>query len=289
MILVTGASGNVGGAVLGRVCQSGSPVTAMFRSEADARTASPAMRTVIADFGDKESLSRAFAGVDSLFLVCSPIPQLVELESNAIKVAKEAGVRHVVLNSAMGAGFWPKSFPKWHTEAETVLRDSGVPYSILRPNTFMQNIVGYFSSTIQTQDAFYSSMGNSRVSLIDVEDIADAACALLTSGNPQNETYELNGPEALTYTEVAERISQVCGRAIRYVDFPRSEQRSALFNAGMPEWLVQALGELNEYYLAGHGGEVTDTVERLTGHKPKSLGEFLKINIGGFIKRAATA
>lgn len=289
MILVTGASGNVGGAVLGRVRQSGSPVTAMFRSEADARSASPAMRTVIADFADKESLSRGFAGIDSLFLVCSPIPQLVELESNAIAVAKEAGVRHVVLNSAMGAGFWPKSFPKWHTEVEIALKRSGVPYSVLRPNSFMQNILGYFAGTIQTQDAFYSSMGSSRVSLVDVQDIADVACALLTSGNPQNETYELNGPEALTYAEVAERISQVCGRAIRYVDLPRSEQRSALLNAGMPEWLVQALGELNEYYLAGHGGEVTDTVGKLTGNRPKSLDEFLKANIGAFTKRAATA
>src|SRR5437588_3178293 len=113
MILVTGASGNVGGAVLKSVLETSSPVAAMYRSEADARNAPTRARTVIADFGDRESLRLAFAGVDSLFLVCSPVPQLVELESNAIEAAKAASVKYLVLNSSTGADQWDKSFPKW--------------------------------------------------------------------------------------------------------------------------------------------------------------------------------
>src|SRR5579872_2015884 len=99
MILITGASGNVGGAVLKKVLESGCRVSAMYRSEADARSAPAGVSAVLADFADKDSLRRAFENVDSLFLVCSPIPQLVEFEGNAIEITREQGVKHVVMNS----------------------------------------------------------------------------------------------------------------------------------------------------------------------------------------------
>ena len=289
MILITGASGSVGGTVLKKVLASGAKATAMYRSEGDARGASTTAATVIADFTDKDSLRRAFKGVESLFLVCSPIPQLVELESNAIEVAKENGVRHLVLNSSLGAGQWDRSFPKWHTEVEHILEGSGVPYSIVRPNSFMQNITAFFAQTIQTQDAFYSSMGNSRASFIHVQDIADVVAALLATGKPQNKAYELNGPEALSYSNVADRISRIAGRTIRYVDIPMSEQKKAMLGAGMPEWQAQALLDLQEYYLQGNGGELSDDVQRITGHPPRNLDQFLTDNASAFSKRAATA
>ena len=289
MILVTGASGNVGGMVLATVRESGRPVTAMYRSESDTRPAPFGVRTVIADFADKDSLRQAFNNIESLFLVCSPAPQLVEFESSAIEVAKEAGVRHLVLNSAAGAGQWNKSFPKWHAEVERVLAASGLGYSIVRPNSFMQNITAFFARTIQAQDAFYSSMGDSRVTLVDIQDIADVVTALLVSGSPENQAYELNGPEALTYSEVAARISRVCGRSVRYVDIPMAEQKKAMLSAGMPEWQAQALLDLQEYYLQGNGGELNDDIQRVAGHAPRSLDAFLSANASAFSKRAATA
>lgn len=288
MILVTGASGNVGGMVLKKVLESGLPVTAMYRAQADARNAPTKARVVIADFADKDSLRKALIGIDAMFLICSPIPQLVEFESNAISVAKDVGVKHIVNNSALGAGYWDKSFPKWHTAVESVLQRSGVGYSIVRPNTFMQNIPAYFAGTIQSQDAFYSSMGNSRVSFVDVQDIADVVAALL-SRKPQNRIYELNGPEALTYYEVAERLSKICGRTIRYVDLPMAEQKKALLASGMPDWMAQALLDLQEYYVRGNGGALTDDIQQVTGHAPRSLDQFLKENVSAFSKRVATA
>lgn len=289
MILVTGASGTVGGMVLRKVVESGASVAAMYQSESEARDVSPKTRAVIADFADEDSLRYAFKDVQSLFLVCSPIPQLVEFESNAIEVAKECGVKNLVLNSALGAGKWNKSFPKWHTETERVLEQSGVPYSIVRPNSFMQNITAFFAQTIQTQDAFYSSMGKSRASLIDVQDIADVVAALLTSGKPENRAYELNGLEALSYYDVADKISRICGRTIRYIDIPMSEQKKAMLNAGMPEWQAQALIDLQEYYVQGNGGELNNDVQRITGHPPRNLDQFLAANASAFSKRAATA
>jgi uncharacterized protein YbjT (DUF2867 family) len=288
MILVIGASGNVGGTVLQKVLESGNPVAAMYRSQKDAREVPGGAKPVIADFAEKDSLRRAFKDIDSMFLVCSPIPQLVELESNAIEVAKQAGVRNVVVNSSAGAGRWDKSFPKWHAEVEHVLEASGLGYSIVRPNSFMQNIPAFFAGTIQSQDAFYSSMGNSRVSLVDVQDIADVAAALL-SGKPENKIYELNGPEALTYYEVAERISRIAGREIRYVDIPMSEQRKVLLSSGMPEWQADALLGLQEFYLQGNGGTLTDDIQRVTGHAPRNLDQFLAANVSAFSRRVATA
>src|SRR5215467_3713375 len=124
----------------------------------------------------------------------------------------------------------------------------------------MQNITAFFAGTIQAQDAFYSSMGNSRVSLIDVRDIADVSAILLASGTAQNRIYELHGPDALTYNEVAQRISKLCGRTIRYVDIPMSEQKKALVGSGIPDWQAQALIDLQDYYRHGYGGECNDEI-----------------------------
>lgn len=288
MIFVTGASGNVGGSVLKAVLKRGGTVTAGYRNPEDARSAPDRAKTAIADFSDKGSLRRALANVDALFLVCSPVPQLVELESNVIDISKEIGVRHVVLNSSAGAGRWGKSFPKWHTQAEEKLRQSGVPFSILRPNSFMENILAFYAPTIRTQDAFYAAMRESRVSFVSVEDIAESAAGLL-DGKAENGVYEINGPEAVTYSELAERITQVSGRPVHYVDLSIDDIKKSLLSTGMPEWQATALVELQEYYLTGRGGELTSDVQQLTGHAPKPLNSFLSENAAAFRKQAATA
>jgi uncharacterized protein YbjT (DUF2867 family) len=103
MILITGASGTVGGAVLAEVARSGEKLRAMYRSKREADKAPGGTEAVIADFSDKASLVPALRGVESVYLVCSPIPQLVQLEVNAIEASEAAGVRRIVLNSALGA------------------------------------------------------------------------------------------------------------------------------------------------------------------------------------------
>jgi len=164
MILVTGASGTVGRPVLEEVAKTGKPVKAMYRGAEDARNAPAGVATVIADFADKASLAKALQGIDTIYLVCSPIPQLVELENNVIQACKQAGVAYVVLNSALGAGDYPKSFPSWHRQVEDKLKASGLPYAILRPNSFMQNIAAYMAPSIRAQSAFYSAMGDAKLS-----------------------------------------------------------------------------------------------------------------------------
>ena len=276
MILITGASGSAGSAVLDEVRRRGAQHKAMYRSEEDSKKAPAGTRTVMADFADKESLRKALDGVDALYLVCSPIPQLVELEGNVIDASREAGVKHLVLNSALGAGDYPKSFPSWHRVVEDKLKAAGFGYTIFRPNSFMQNILAFMAPSIRQQGAFYSAMGNARTSYLDLRDIGAAvAKALVTPKDHAGQAYELNGPEAVTQAELAGKISRACGRPVKFVDIPEEAQRNSMLGLGMPQWQVDALLDLQRYYIGGQGGEVTDILARLLGRPPITLDQFL--------------
>src|SRR5260370_1121771 len=129
----------------------------------------------LADFSDKPSLAAALRGVESAYLVCSPIPQLVQLEGNAIEASEAAGVRQIVLNSALGAGDYGKSFPSWHRMVEDKLKATKIAHCIIRPNSFLQNALTYYAPGIRAQGAFYGAMRNARTSYLDVRDIATVA------------------------------------------------------------------------------------------------------------------
>ena len=275
MILVTGASGVAGGAVLKEVLKTNKPLRAMYRSPEDAAKAPANVPAGIADFGDKPTLRRILEGVDTVYLVCSPVRELVELEGNMVDACQEGGVRHVVLNSALGAGDYPKSFPSWHRKVEDKLKASGLEYTILRPNSFMQNILTYFAPGIRAQGAFYAAIGNARTSFIDVRDVAAVAANTLTSPGHTGKTYELNGPEALTYADVAQKVSRATGQKVQYVEIPVEQQQQAMLDQQMPEWLVTALLDLQAYYIGEQGGEVDGLLANLLGRPPARMDRFL--------------
>jgi uncharacterized protein YbjT (DUF2867 family) len=287
VILITGASGTVGKTVLAEVARSGEKHRAMYRSKEDAAKAPAGTETVIADFSNQGSLAAALRGVESVFLVCSPIPELVQLESNAIEASEQAGAQRMVLNSALGAGDYDKSFPSWHRKVEDKLKAAKMAHCILRPNSFLQNVPAFYAPSIRAQGAFYSSMGNARTSYLDVRDIATVAAKALANSEHDGKTYELNGPEALTFAEVAERISVHTGVAARYVDIPAEAQRKAMLDQGMPEWQVTALLELQAYYTGGSGGTVDGVLEGLLGRRPVTMDQFLEEFAGEFRPQAA--
>src|SRR5258705_12344323 len=291
MILVTGASGNVGKMVLQEVAKSGAKHRAMYRSADEAAKARSGTETVIADFAKPETLKAALRGVDSVcvYLVCSPIPELVQLESNVIDACVAAGVKHVVLNSALGAGDYDKSFPSWHRKVEDKLKGPRVSWTILRPNSFHQNVVAFFAPTIRTQGAFYNSMRDAKNSFLDVRDIATVAAKALAAGEHAGKIYELNGPEAINYTELAKKVSKVAGREVKYVDIPMDAQKKAMLDQGMPEWLTTALLDLQQYYVNGKGGETDGLLQKFLGRAPITMDEFLKENLAEFRPQAAKA
>jgi uncharacterized protein YbjT (DUF2867 family) len=158
---------------------------------------------------------------------------------------------------------------------EDKLKASGLACTILRPNSFMQNILAYYAPSIRTEGAFYAAMGNARISFIDVRDVATAAAKTLTQPGHAGNTYELNGPEALTYAGVAEKISRACGRKVQYVDISAEQQKKSMLDQGMPEWLVTALLDLQAYYTGGKGGEASDVLASLLGRSPTTMDQFL--------------
>ncbi len=288
MILVTGASGTVGKSVLDKVARSGAKHRAMYRSREEAAKAPAGTETVIADFADQASLAAALRGVEGVYLVCSPVPDLVQLEGNAIAASESAGVQRMVLNSALGAEDYPKSFPAWHRKVEDKLKATKLRYCILRPNSFVQNVVTYYAPSIKALGVFYAAMGNAKTSYLDVRDIAAVATQAL-QGRHDGKTYELNGPEALTCAEVADKISLHAKVPARYVDTPVDTLRKAMVDQGMPEWQANALLDLQAYYTGGQGGTVDGVLQGLLGQAPITMDDFLEESAGEFRGRTATA
>ena len=248
----------------------------MYRSEADAENVPRGASAVVADFADRRSLAKALDEITRVFLVCAPVPQLVELETNVIELCRPRDLEHLVLNSALGAGTFDASFPAWHGKVEHNLERSGVAYSVLRPNTFMQNVANYYAPTIRSQGAFYAALEDAPISYIDVRDVGAFAARLLTTETGQGRTYELNGPEALTCDEIAARLTRFTGRPVRYVNVPPAELKKSMLGAGMPQWQADALRELQRYYAEGNGGQTDNVVRQMLGRDPIRFDQFLK-------------
>src|SRR6516162_3104062 len=215
MILITGASGNVGKEVLQQIIPTGVEVRAAFQSVSKAAGAPSGVEIVSLDYNQAETLQTALKGVDRVFLVGPPTAQLPALECKAIEVIAQSDVRQVVKLSAMGGR--EAIFPRQHAQSEEYIQAAGVPFTFLRPNGFMQNMVNYNVTTINTQSAFYGSEGDGRVSHIDIRDVAAVAVKALTEDGHVGKAYTLTGPEALTNKEIAHILSQELGREIRFV------------------------------------------------------------------------
>lgn len=289
MILITGASGSVGREVVREMLKTGKEFRAMFRSKEEAAKAPQSVRTVVADFSNAVSLQSALQGVDRVFLVCSPIRELVELEGNVIDASKKAGVKRIALNSALGAGDYDKSFPSWHRKVEDKLKASGMEFVILRPNGFMQNTITYLAPSIRAQGAFYDAMGDAKTSLVDVRDVAAVAAMTLTTNEHPGKIYELNGPEALTQDEIAKRIAEKSGRAVSHVNIPREAHQKAMLDLGIPEWQVKALLELQDYYVGGRAAKVDGLIDKLLGRPARTMDQFLIEFAGEFREQKANA
>ena len=228
-ILITGASGNVGKEVLKQIAQTGPQVRAAFQSVNKAAAPS-GVEIVTVDYNQPETLRTALKGVERVFLVGPPTAQLPALERKAMEVIAQSDVRQVVKLSAMGGR--EAIFPRQHAQSEDYILSSGVPYTFLRPNGFMQNIVNYNAPTINAQNAFYGSEGDGQVSQIDLRDVAAVAVRALTEDGHVGKAYTLTGPQALTNREIAQILSDKLGREIRYINLQPAQLKDALLSAG---------------------------------------------------------
>jgi uncharacterized protein YbjT (DUF2867 family) len=284
MILVTGGTGTTGKEIINELKKSGATgVRALVRDTAKASFISEAgFETVEGDFERPETLDAALAGVERALLLTAPSPQTFAQQRAFIEAAKRAGVGHVVKFSAFGADAnAPEGFGKWHGQAEDFLKESGLAWTILQPNFFMQNLLGQ-AAQIAAEGRIYQPVGDAKASFIDVRDIAAVAARALTEDVHEGKTYVLTGPEALSFTDVAAKLSDATAREIVYVPITPEQFRAGALAAGLPEWLVGALERLNEILAAGYAAEVTDNVRRVAGREPITFEQFARDHAQAF-------
>ena len=270
MILVSGASGTVGGEVVKALGGSGAKFRAGYRSRP--QNVPEGVESVALDFDKPETIRPALAGVDTVFLLSN----MVDLERKVVDEAKRAGVKRIVKLSVNGAAEEGFTFARWHRAVERHIEASGVPWTFLRPAGFMQNFYNYTGETIRKQSAIYSSAGNGAGAHIDARDIGAVAAGVLTGKGHEGKAYELTGPQALTNAQAAEILSRVLGREIRYVPITHEQYKQGALAAGMPPAYVDALVDLDRYYAAGRMTVITPAVKRLAGRDPIRFEQFAK-------------
>ena len=284
MILITGATGNNGRELVRQLVAAGQHVRALVRNAAKATSLKgPNVELVVGDFDQPATLDAALRGMDKAFLLTPVAENFAEWQSAFIEAAARAEVKHVVKFSGMGADPGTKvELLRLHGETDNLLRNSGVPFTILQPNSFHQNILSS-ADTIKTQHAFYWPLKDAAQSTVDIRDINAAAVRVFTSSGHEGEAYVLTGPEALTFQQAAGKLSAVLGRDIQYVDVPLSAAADGMRKSGMPEWNVRALTELLGYFASGAAAAVTETVPRLLGRPAISFEQFVQDHRAAFL------
>ena len=269
MILVTGATGNVGGAVLRRLAAEGRALRALIRSPDQARRLPAGVETVTGGFEDAGALARAMADVDAVYLTAFGHPDLLALQDNVIAAARAAGVRVIARISGMGADEnAAPGYSRDHGIADRRLAAAGLGYVLLRPNWFDQNF-----HWMAAGGAIRLPVGDGRVSFVDVRDIAAVAVAALDDPGLWNQAFTLTGPEALSHAEVADIISDATGRRVVFEDL--SEETWAA-ESGMDAGAAADMNGLFRGIRAGRMAPVTDDVERVTGCPAIAFADFAR-------------
>ena len=275
-ILITGGTGTIGSHLIQRLKNSNASFTAMVRSEQKATDLEHlGVNTILGDFEDEDSIKNALKGVNKLFLLTPPTLNQDKYKQVAIQAAVANGIHQIVSVSAVGASEDATlHLGKMHGIGDKIVQDSGIPYAILRPHSFMQNFLGSIETIKSGQ--LYGSTGEAKIPYIDARDIADIAFHILMNKGYNNKVYTLTGPEAVSGLEVANSIGTEISKEVKYINIPFEVQRQALYDAGIPKWLVDDLVELNKIWSQGYGVEISSTTQDILGHKGRDIQSFAR-------------
>lgn len=259
-ILITGATGNVSRALLKAL--EGEKVRALVR---DAAKAPSGVEFVVGDLDDPASLDEAFAGVDTVWLLTAMGPLAPHASMNAVHAAKLAGVGHVVRMSAIGAAHdAPTRNGRLHALSDHELRESGLDWTIVKPGFFMQNLLGSVSG-----DTMYAGLGDGRLGMIDVRDIADFAAAVLVDPAAHaGRTYTITGPESISLHEAAAAVG------VSYQAVSDEQAYAAMVGFGLSEWIAAVSVEYGRAYASGWGDYTTPDFAEVLGHPARPFTTF---------------
>jgi uncharacterized protein YbjT (DUF2867 family) len=278
-ILVTGATGTIGGATLRALQDAGAHPIAFVRSASTAASVlgdGVPLRT--GDLADEASLRAALHGVDAVLLCSGHDPEMAEVQLAAVRAIAASDVPRVVKISGSPVSVRPGSPARTgrdHLIVEEALRATGRETVAVRPNVFMQTFMGQAPAI--GHGALPGPDGMPRVSFVDAGDVGRVAAALLAGGAPEP-IVEVTGPAALSFFEVAEAMTATLGRPVQHHPVPLETMREGLVAMGRPEWLANHIVELAGLMREPKAADVADTVLQITGRPPVTLEEFLTTN-----------
>ncbi len=275
MILVIGGTGNIGSAIVQMLVEKGEAFKVLARDPLKtAKILGPNVQLVEGDLSAPDTISAAIAGVDKLFLVTPLHLDQIAMKSTAIQAAKEAGVKHIVMSTGIGAS--PDAgveVGRWHGQSQEEVKATGISYTFLQPGFFMQNML-MFAEPISNMGQFFMPLGNGKVNWVDARDIAAVGVVALTEDGHENMEYPILGSETMTCVEMAKTLSSVAGKEVQYVDVPPEAAKQGMLDMGMPEKLADIMNELYMLGSAGHLDFTNDIVEKVTGHQPRMFKQF---------------
>jgi NAD(P)H dehydrogenase (quinone) len=281
-VLIAAGGGRVARRVAAALCAAGEPPRALARDPEKARgvlvdgngTSLP-VEVVGADLNEIDAVRRALKGIDIAFLALGSSPAQVNTEKAFIDAAAGAGLPHLVkLSVADPAPDAVSSVLRWHAEIEWHLLNRRIPHTLISPTTFA-DVILLAAPSIQANSRWSGTAAHGKNALIDSQDVVDAVAAVLRDPSKRGGRHVLSGPAGLTWLEVAEALSETLGRPITYDEVSVEERRAQLAASGLDEWRVGLLLGIDEINRAQLYRTPTDTVEVLTGHRPRTIHEYL--------------
>ena len=283
MILVTGATGNVGAAVVAELTAKREPVRAFVRDEKRAREfLGASVELARGDFEDTASIARALDGVDAVFLSSADQPNKVAHETAVIEAARAAGIHKIVKASTIGAEAGSPIPPfDWHGQIEDNLRASAIPSVVLHSYFYMTNLLASAEPVRQTGKLF-APLGEARIAMIDPRDTGAVGAAALVTDSYDGKILDLSGPESVTYEQIANELSSAAGRTVEFVNIPDEAARQTFVQMGLPGWLLAHFDHLFPLLRSGVVAQPTDTVRAVTGREPRSFATWARDHAAAF-------
>ncbi|MFW0792977.1 NAD(P)H-binding protein [Gordonia sp. CPCC 205515] len=283
-ILICGGTGRVGAHLVAELLVAGHRPRVLVRDPAHAPQdwRAAGVDLVIGDFTDAKSLATAVRGVDRLFLTSADGPTKVADETAVIHAAVRSGIRRIVRLSAMHAqiGSTLPAFD-WHGQIDYELDRSEVPYTLLRPAFFVDNLL-MVAPGVAATGHLASPTAGARAAMIDVRDVAASAAAALLTDGPLRADYDLTGPQAITFVEVAAALSEATGQDIVFDDLTPEQAAPRFSGAGLPDWLAAQLSGAFALLRAGGFDVVADGVPALTGRPATTVRAWADTHAAAF-------
>ncbi|MEJ8278527.1 NAD(P)H-binding protein [Pseudonocardia spirodelae] len=279
-VLLTGATGGVGRALLPALLERGAAVRALVRDPARL-PAGHGAEVVRGDLRDPAAVAAALDGVDAAFLNSPSAPDAAATQCAVADAAAAAGTGRLVLLSQLAAREdSPVRFLRWHAAVERHVRGLGTGHVVLRPNLFLQGLLA-FAGQVAATGRFGAPIGDAAVSAVDVRDIAGAAAAVLTGAGDDGAVHDLTGPRAVTHPEIAAALSAATGSPVAFDDVEPHAFAAAL-DGLLPPWQAAGLVEDYAHYARGEAARVDDAVARLTGRPARTLEGFTRDHAAAF-------